>query len=369
MEIPSDVRLAWLRQLVREMQSILFHHRLSMAPAALRLEPLGRDWGRYEPQNRCIVLSLDLLQQYPWDVVLEVLKHEMAHQWLHEKLDGVGAAAPHGRLFAEACRRLAVADWAASASGDLPTELGRRADAADPQTRRLLDKVQKLLALAGSSNEHEAALAMQRVREISARHALVRADLAEAPPQTYQMLHRKRRRLDRLEGLVVGILSKYFGVQALYTSQYDAADLQVYKAVEISGTAEQVAFAEYVYKFLHQQVVELAEINRWKWTGSRRGKASYQQGILGGFADKLAQQQVQPPESMPAARAAQLMRLGEAQAAAYRNWRHPRVRSFGWGRQTLSAASYAAGEADGHDLVLHRPLEAAATSRGRLLTG
>ena len=62
-----------------------------------------------------------LIEQHPWDIVVEVLKHEMAHQLADELLGGCESA--HGVIFRDACRMLGVANWAAGAACDLPQEI------------------------------------------------------------------------------------------------------------------------------------------------------------------------------------------------------------------------------------------------------
>ena len=63
------------------------------------------------------------------------------------------------------CRRLGVATWASSASCDLPPEIPDwHQRVLTSEEERLLNRAEKLLALAESSNEHEAALAVERVR-------------------------------------------------------------------------------------------------------------------------------------------------------------------------------------------------------------
>ncbi len=365
----EEVQRAWLRQLAREVEVILYTYSLPMRPPALRLAALRGAWGLYQPQQRCIVLSFALLQQHDWDVVLEVLKHELAHQWVHHQGE---EERPHGVAFAAAARRLGLADWAARASGELPATPGWIAPPPDARHAALHAKVRKLLALAGSSNEHEAALAMQRVREISARHALQLAEQPQAPTQAHLILGGKRRRLDRVQTGIVALLGEFFEVNVLYISQYDAADLQTYKRVEISGAPHQVQFAAYVYAFLQQQVVALAQRHPEKWRdgrGGRLGKASYQQGIVAGFGAKLA---ARPATAAPAHLSPQavtaLIRRNAGCRDAYQARRHPRVQRRALGRARVAPAAYAAGQRDGRLLSLHRPMTApASTTGGRLL--
>ncbi len=100
-----------------------------------------------------------------------VLKHEMAHQLCSEYFNLKNAG--HGKDFQRACQLLGVPSPYNRSSGDLPQV------AADPvpdqQTaagRKIIGRIEKLLSLAGSDNEHEAALAMRRATELLNRHNL-----------------------------------------------------------------------------------------------------------------------------------------------------------------------------------------------------
>jgi len=123
--MPARLTRLWTKQLYREYTHILHWYDLTqaMAPVALAIASIT-NYGEWRPATRTIVMADHLIRDYPWNVVLEVLKHEMAHQYVHEVL-GHQAERPHGERFKEACHRLGVPAWAASASGTLPPEMGQ----------------------------------------------------------------------------------------------------------------------------------------------------------------------------------------------------------------------------------------------------
>src|SRR5262245_25980687 len=171
--LPERLTRLWTKQLYREYTNILHWYDLTnvMAPVALAIAPIT-NYGEWRPATRTIVIADHLIRGYPWNVVLEVLKHEMAHQYVHEVL-GSQSERPHGESFQDACHRLGVPAWAASASGTLPPETGHRLTRQlNDEEERLLRRAEKLLALAGSTHEHEAQLAMQRAQELFAKHHL-----------------------------------------------------------------------------------------------------------------------------------------------------------------------------------------------------
>ena len=75
---------------------------------------------------------------------------------------------------------MGLPEWATAAAGSLPDEIPNwRNSSLTDEEKRLLEKTSKLLALAQSDNEHEAQLAMQRVRELYAKYNLDQVE--EAP--------------------------------------------------------------------------------------------------------------------------------------------------------------------------------------------
>src|SRR6478672_7763236 len=63
--------------------------------------------GRWMPETRTIELSRPLVLEQPWGVVVEVLKHEMAHQYVSEILGEHGESA-HGPRFRGVCEKLGI---------------------------------------------------------------------------------------------------------------------------------------------------------------------------------------------------------------------------------------------------------------------
>ena len=168
----DDVKRLRVAQLYKEHAEISWYHRAGLKPVVIQIAPMEKNWGTWDPFFRAITLSERLIKEHSWDVVLEILKHEMAHQYVSDQM-GLPREASHGPAFKEACKKLGVAAWAARATGDIPDiipSLRERVLSRDDE--RLLDRVEKLLSLAQSSNEHEALLAMERVRELYAKHNL-----------------------------------------------------------------------------------------------------------------------------------------------------------------------------------------------------
>jgi len=369
-EARREILRAWTERLYAEYENVLYHFGVRLATPVIRIDTLSGSWGQWSAAARTLTLSRTLVEQYSWDVVIEVLKHEMAHQLVTDRLGGQDL---HGPVFRQACRMLGVAEWAAAASGELPSEIPSwREKQLSDEEERLLKRAEKLLALAESANEHEAALAMQRVRQLYAKYNLERLDARREPAHVYCVIDNKQKRIASDESMIFSILNEHFFVRAIYTSLYDAKDLCAYKVVELHGTRENVLMAEYVYHFLKTRLDSLWRDYRRRpgKTGLAGAKArrSYRLGVLSGFRDKLAQtpavETTAGAESTSPAQTKALLALADRQLDEFIAARHPRLSTRKWGSGYGDRDSFAAGKADGRALNLHRGLTHTGGNRG-----
>ena len=327
-------------------------------------------FGRWVPATRTIVLADHLIRHHPWCIVLDVLRHEMAHQYVDEVFRP-SAPRPHGGAFQEACRRLGVPAWAAAASGELPESL---AAAAPPclsdDEERLLRRAEKLLALAGSDNEHEAQLAMERAQALFARHNLAALRLRRGAAMTSSIIRLGRRKLFAHEQLIASLLVEHFFVYVVTFNDYNAQDCVAYRALDVMGTPENVAMAEYVFHFLRRAADELWSRHAAHHDGAH--KTSFQRGVINGFRQKLrdaAAAATAAAESGLAPQAATaLIAAGQTLIEnTIGKERYPRTvrRASGGGR--FDRGSFAAGEDHGRKLVLHKGVDGSGGEPGRLL--
>ena len=153
--------------LVRELRATWWQmneafFRSGLRPPTIELVPTRHTLGRWTPATRTIEMSRPLVLERPWAAVVEVLKHEMAHQYVHETL-GETSQTPHGRAFQEACARLGV-DGRASGMPD--------AVAGSDGDEKIVERIARLLALAESPNQHEAEAAMAAAQRLMLKHNL-----------------------------------------------------------------------------------------------------------------------------------------------------------------------------------------------------
>jgi len=366
-----------LQELYKEYRYILQSRRITMPPAAIELFDSNSHWGEWVPQTRAIRLSRRLLKSHSWFQVLGILKHEMAHQYVEEgpKDPTLPPSAPHGEAFQRACRRLGVPAAFSKASANLQKHtLDWREEKRDEAAEKLFEKVQKLLALAASSNEHEALLAMNRVREIYAKHNLEKSSSHQVSEYVHVIITRGSKRLETYERKIIGIIVGHFFVEAVIGQAWDVESCQHHRVIELIGSRENAVMAEYVYHFLEREsqfLVQEAEKKNGK-KFPRVMKKSYRLGVLSGFAEKLAAVE-KDSGSAETSRGENL--IGRAlvnfqKDRGLNNYLatiYPRLRTLSGKSQSIDADAYNAGQSAGRRITLHKPLTAHAGNKGRLL--
>jgi len=311
-------------------------------------------WGKWHGDRRKIVLGRELLSHTSWPCVREVLRHEMAHQVADEVFHA--GEELHGPRFREACRLLR-ADPRASA--DTPSIYQRIAR--DAREDGKTATVRKLLALAASPNPHEAEAAMLKAHELMVRHNI---DPEHHGEREYVSLclGEPVARLSIADDYLAGLLRDFYFVETVVITIALVARGRQGKILEVSGTAENVRMASYIFDFLRRSIDEQLRARRIR---SKRSQKDYAVGFLKGVSSKLETQRTAFTTSIPNAMA--LIRAGDAGVQAYFRERYPRLSRRYHRARRMDETAYHAGMADGRKVVIHKPVETGAASRGRLL--
>jgi len=378
----SKDNLEWERAIVRELNREHEHccrlHRVKLRPIAIVLFESETRWGQFDGRARTISISSRLIIDFPWHNVVGVLRHEMAHQLVAEE-GRSNDRTPHSEPFKEACRRLGVPAQYARAGVDLQScSLDWRDEPRDEAVEKILDRVKKLLALANSSNEHEALLAMARVRELYAKYNLEHAARVSSEAFVHSFITHGKKRMQSWERRTISILSEHFFVTVLIFRQFDAKTREAVHALEIIGTRENVLMAEYVYHFLLEQTESLlktASQSGAKLAGPQR--KSFRLGVLDGFARKL-----KSAESMTVNESQnghcggrELTMIGKAlqifhnddQLDNYLDQIHPRLSRRHGPSIRVDDGAYAAGQVAGRSITLHKPITSQSEGRGKVI--
>ncbi|MGH7269087.1 MAG: DUF2786 domain-containing protein [Polyangiaceae bacterium] len=344
-----ELRATW-----REINDATFRRALRVP--TLELVRARSTLGRWVPETRTVEISLPLVIEHPWVVIVEVLKHEMAHQYVSEVLCEASETA-HGSAFRNACARLGID---ARASG-VPEASGAEAEQAAKTENKVVERVARLLALAESPNRHEAEAAMAAAQRLMLKHNL--DAVQSATPADYGFLHlgRPTGRVAEHERLVSMILGRHFFVDTIWVPVYRPREGKRASVLEICGARQNLAIAEYAHGFLHGTAERL-----WSHHKETRGLAfdrerrTYLAGVMSGFADKLARQET-------ANRGEGIVWVEDGDLGDFMHRRHPRVRHIHHAGQRRTGA-FADGREAGSAIVLHKPVQAATVSRGRLLS-
>ncbi|MCK6545978.1 SprT-like domain-containing protein [Myxococcota bacterium] len=340
--------LVQLASLWRDINWIYFKDRMS--PPALELSDAASFLGRWHAPTRTISIARHLAFEHPWAAVEEVLRHEMAHQFVDEVLGAHGETA-HGTSFKLVCERLGI-DPAASG---LPAT-----DALEGGAARVVEKIARLLSLAGSANQHEAEAAAIAARKLMLKHNL---DVQSAPKRYgFKRLGEPAGRIEEAARICAGILGELFFVEVLWVPVYVPVTMKRGKVLEVMGTPENLAIAEYVHAFLGQAAERLWQQHKQvKRVGSDRDRRTYHAGVMAGFREKLLLDQQKTATSERA-----LVWVKDPALEEFYRRRHPRVVMRTHGGRPRNA-SFHEGRSAGRKLVLAKPIVSQAVTRGRLL--
>lgn len=338
-----------MRELSLEWHRIndLFFRGVMRSPTLALLEGEGR-LGVYDPRLRRIALAHHLIFGHPWGSTVEVLKHEMAHQYVFEVL-AVTDETAHGRAFQEVCARLGID---AAASG-LPGAVSR-----SEEEERVLERIARLLALAESPNEHEAQAAMNAAQKLMLRYNLS----AAGRPAAYQFRHLgvPTGRTQEPERWLATILNEHFFVETIWVPVFRPEIGKKGTVLEVCGTPANLDMATYVYSFLRETAERLWLAHK-KRTGERANKdrQKFLAGVMLGFREKLKSQERQHQQEG-------LIWVRDGNLDGYLRQRYPRVRTVRY-QSGGNSAAYEHGKEAGRSIVLHRPVSEGSSGNVRLL--
>lgn len=348
--LSADLEAALLRALLAEWKHLNWSHfRDVLAEPSFVLVDSEATLGRWVSHVRTIEISRPLVTKKPWGVVVEVLKHEMAHQYVDE-LVGVVDESAHGPEFRRICERLGI-DGRASGIPDLPP---------DAEEQRVLDRVAKLLALAESPNVHEAEAAMAAAQKLLLKHNLEGRAHAHARGFAYRHVGAATSRHAEHEKILGTLLGRHFFVEAIWIPIYAPQEGRRVTVLELCGTPANLDIAEYVHRYLLETGERLwRDHRRAHAIDTDRDRRTFLAGVMTGFASKLAREAKRHREEG-------LVWVKDADLDAFFAKRHPRVRSFRYGGGQKREA-FVHGRNAGEAIVLHKGVTTSPAARGRLL--
>ncbi len=342
-----------LARLASEWESINgTYFRFSLRKPVFKLSDTRTQLGQWNPSVRSLEISRPLVLEHAWTVVVEVLKHEVAHQFVDEVMRV--EEAPHGPVFQRVCAELGIAG---SARAELPTPEHDNA----PENR-VVQRIRKLLALAQSPNQNEAEAAATAARKLMLRFNIetVHEERAQSRYGHRHLGQPSGRVLEHDRRLAL-ILTTYFFVDGLWVPAYRPREGKRGSVLEICGLEENLAMAEHVHAFLSQTAQRLWEAYR-RETGrtSNRDRQAFLAGVMVGFEEKLAAQSREFQEQG-------LVWVPAPELSDFVRRRYPRTQTVRRGGARRNEA-YAQGQEAGGNIVLSKPVESrGASSRPKAL--
>jgi len=278
-----DIEVRWAKQLQKEHGRICYQQSVSLSKPVISIVSGKQRLAYWSPKNKSISVSRDLIKTHPWEMVLEIFKHEMAHQYVSEYYNNADS---HGQSFKSACKILGVHP-AFAGSHCNQEQIDAFMGTLPEKAQKMLRRVEKLLALGQSSNESEAQAASKKANYLLNKYNLDRIaqDKTDSSDIRYLYLRTNKKRMESIEKQILGFLEKYYFVSCIVATIYDAETAEEYKAGVLIGKKEALVVAEYVYRFLLSTSKELWKDFRKKHSGQRTGKVAFDLGFMKGIGD------------------------------------------------------------------------------------
>lgn len=281
-----------------------------------------------------------------------IIRHELAHYMTF--INKGSWVQPHGVEFRSFCQCMGWTEEVFRAT----TCLDDGAHATDQEESAVLRKVQKLMALATSSNEHEAEQAMIKSQQLLLKHNIDSRYIGSEEEEKVFLKRILRQKKENAKMRSIATILETFFVSPVYCR----ADGFIY--LEIVGSGVNVEIAEYVANFLDQELDNRWEHAKQQFAGLKGmvAKNSFLLGIAKGYCNKINSLKRGYPSDVSSALMVIEQKLVDAKAMVY-----PRL------RYTASSGRYcpessALGERVGRELNINPGISSPAKNSGALLT-
>lgn len=362
-QLSIELERKLLERLVSEWEAINYtYFNRALRRPILQLSDTRARLGQWHGQLRSLEISRTMVLERTWAEVIEVLKHEVAHQYVDECMSVSETA--HGPTFRRLCEKLGIDG---RASGPPVASAEAEAEDLDDPSARMVERIHKLLALAQSSNRHEAETAATTARRLMLKFNIEvdRGTVSDGSTVYYGYRHLGRpsgRILDHDRRLAL-ILTKYFFVEGIWIPVYRPLEGKRGSVFEVCGLEPNLLMAEHVHAFLTTTAERLwLEYRKGSKRRSNRDRQAFLSGVMRGFDEKLAAQSVQFQEQG-------LVWVPAAGLEDYFRRRYPKVQMVrrGGGRRN---EAFADGSRAGREIVLSQPVERGSTGgRPKALRG
>ena len=232
--------------------------------------------------------------------------------------------------------------------------------APEAHAARIVERIARLLALAESPNQHEAEAATLAAQRLMLKYNLEARTSTQA--YGYRHLGKPTGRVGESERILAALLGKHFFVEVIWVPVYRPALGKWGSVLEICGTAENLAMADYVHAYLTHAAEQLwLEHRKALGIASNRDRRTFLSGVMAGFAEKLSRDATHHAK-------AGLVWVRDGDLEKYLRRRHPHVRNVRYAG-TRRNESFAHGRNAGQRIVLRRGIGDGATTPAPLAEG
>lgn len=303
--------------------------------------------GYWSSEKREIGISRQFALNHSWCDIREVLYHEMAHQFASELLSAHREPA-HGPIFRNACRMLNANPRATGIYIPLSQQIYQSSECESDKIRH---RIQKLMALAQSSNLYEAEAAMIKAHELMAKYET--AQIIRNSPREYFSIFVGMPALRHFaeDYSLAHLLMDYYFVKGIWVSAYVVKKGKMGSVLEISGTARNLQIATYVFDFISRFID--AEWDRYNANTkmNRYRKTDFATGILSGFKLKLDKES---SVRKTVSTGFSLVPITDPQLKQYFSARYPRIETLQRKGRSYSPEVVSDGTEIGKTLVIRK---------------
>lgn len=365
----KNIEIRWAAQLIKEHRDISWRYRINLSTPIINISSGKKTVGLWSDKNKTLSISSHLIKNEIWDVVLEVLKHEMAHQYVSEFYNN---ADRHGKYFKKACKILGVHPVFVAGSNDYNKNLQAFKGELSAEAQKMLKKVEKLMALGKSNSEAEAKSASRKANYLLNKYNLQQINSKNDNPDIkYLTICHKKKRIESIQRAILSILKNYYCVNCLTSHIYHVEDDTVYKSIVLVGRKEALKVAEYIYHFLFNTGQTLWQNFKKKNRVQRGEKISFDMGFIAGIEDnhktvfKDSAMQINKNSFLPVKTIKALMEKNQKENQTEISRLFPKLKTIRYGRHQASSGAFKEGFKNGKKTHINKSM----THHGREAIG
>jgi predicted SprT family Zn-dependent metalloprotease len=369
----QDIETRWAAQLSQEHEALSWRYGVDLTTPTINISSGKSRLGCWSSQTKTISISSHLIKTEVWDIVLEVLKHEMAHQYVSTFYDNADI---HGKYFKLACKKLGVHNAFVTGGKDYQRRLQVFKGELPADAQKMLRKVEKLMALGQSSNEAEAHAASRKANYLLNKYNLERINAENGDPDIkYLTICHRKKRIESIQKALLSVLRDYYYVNCVTSQTYHARDDTVYKSLVLIGREEALIVAEYVYHFLLDTGQTLWQDFKKKHGAKRSEKISFDMGFTAGIKENHelmfndSGMKINGDLLLPVTVTRALMAQNHEENRTEESRLFPRLKTGRYGRHQVGSGAFKEGFKNGKNTHVNKGVTSRGTGIAGFLTG